>query len=140
MLTKKNHLILKTFLSLFFLISGLGKLMDPNPSIVFISFFFNSPYSTPTFWHFLLVYSTAIVELILLTLLWTRFMGIASTYLLIMVVFFSLIILSFPLRNIELSECGCFGSILPNGSLFLSLFRNIFLLIIIYVIKKGKYV
>lgn len=134
------NIILRYFLILILFLSSLGKFIEPDGTILLLKLFFNNKES---FLIMISPYFIGIVELALagsLTIAKER----AKITIMILVLFlvFTGFLLTFPLRNIDIPSCGCFGIFLQGNSINVSLIRNLGLIIITlllyYFERKSK--
>ena len=127
------------FLSILLILSGTGKLIDSEGAEKLLVLLFTLPYNL--LFTKLIIYTISILELALaLYLLLDK--SIRSIIIsIILFSIFTFFLLSFVVLNISVPNCGCFGSILPNGSILFAIIRNLLLIFLaLYSIYlKNKY-
>lgn len=128
---KRISLGIRILLGIVFLLSGVGKLIDPGDArylveLMATEFYWLIEYATP------IVYATSVLEIVLAILLfWGR--GLRSTLAVsaLMVLFFTVVLGYFWIQGQSIENCGCFGALGIGGGLKVSLLRNLVLLVLI---------
>lgn len=109
-------------------LSGIGKLIDAEAAKnVFVLLVDHDPLSAA--WAEGVVGAIACIELALAALLlsgWRPRLALAGSAALVSA--FTLALLTLPARGLSVAECGCFGALLPSGSLAITSIRNLSLL------------
>jgi len=123
--------LLRTLLAFVLLLSGAGKLIDGSAAQHVFELLVGEG-SSPAVLGRPVVLVLSLVELALAALLIVSrnprpVLAAVGT----LVLLFSLALLSLPVRGIEVPTCGCFGALVPDGSLGVALLRNLGLVILI---------
>jgi len=140
---KKNGLlVLRIFVGLVFLISGLGKLIDTgyvNYALVRLlasHFYWLIEYAAP------IVIAISIIELIIAAFLfWGKKLKWALSAALVLLLIFSGVMGYFYWQGMQVQSCGCFGAFGFGGGLGFSLLKNLVLIACIiaaYLLMPSK--
>ena len=136
-LVRLQHFIIAAL----FLVSGIGKLSNPDPAarVVNLVVYGDAMTAQSHDWIFCIIYCLSALEVSLATLLiLNQAIKRAHDMLLGLCVVFSLSLLLLLFRGTDVPSCGCFGSLLPDGSVAMALLKNVALIVIIrYSRYKG---
>ncbi len=122
--------ILRWLLAAVLLVSGVGKLLDPSGAETLLEVATGAttgglPWAVP------LIRVVSVAELALAGwLLVGRAPRAALGTFAGIVALFSVLLLSLPLRGIDVPSCGCFGALLQDGDVATALTRNLALLVL----------
>lgn len=124
-------LTIRIILGLLFLLSGIGKLIDPGDArylveLLATEFYWLIEYAGP------IVTGTSLLELALAVfLLWGKKLKAALWSSLALVSTFTVVLGYFYLQGMSVASCGCFGALGIGGGLEATLLRNGVLLVLI---------
>lgn len=116
-----------TFLTLN--VSAIGKLIDPSPATKVISMFFNDESLHYHVFYKIIVLGLSIYEIILSIYLLLTKNKISIIVCNITFGFFLVVLISYPIRSIDIQNCGCYGNLFPVGSLWFAVTKNIVFLL-----------
>lgn len=130
---RRNSLIaIRIILGLVFLLSGTGKLFDSgyvNYDLIRLlseKFFWIIEYAAP------IMITISVIELLLAALLlWNKWLRIALSASLLMLLTFSSVLGYYYLQGTNIEGCGCFGAFGFGGGLEVTLIRNLVLMALI---------
>ena len=107
------------------LLSGVGKLLDPSGAETLVTVATGGAGDPPA-WALPLLRGISVAELLLAGwLLSGRGRRLALRTFAAVVALFSAVLVSLPLRGIEVPTCGCFGPLIPDGDLTTAIVRNL---------------
>jgi uncharacterized membrane protein YphA (DoxX/SURF4 family) len=135
-------LTIRIIVGLVFLLSGIGKLLDEG----YVNYDLVRLLSTKIYWLIeyaaVIIISISILELLIaVLLLWGKYLKMALTAALIMLLTFSSVLGYFYLQGMNVASCGCFGALGIGGGLEFTLIRNAVLLTLIiagFFLKSRK--
>lgn len=138
--TKTALTTIRIILGAVFLLSGVGKLINPSDAQYLVEllaseFYWLIEYAGP------IVIATSVIELILGSfLLWGRYLKWALAGTLIMLVGFSSVLGYFYMQGTSVESCGCFGAFGFASGIEVTLLRNLVLglLVIGAFVLTGK--
>lgn len=123
---------IRLLLSVVFIFSGVGKLIDSgyvNYDIIRLlsnNFFWILEYAAP------IIIATSIIELLIaVLLLWGRYLYLAFSGALLMLLSFSSVLGYFYIQGMDVASCGCFGAFNLGSGLEFTLIRNAVLIILV---------
>ncbi len=126
--------------AILFVISAIGKIVYPNPSAKLIGLFFAHENAEVLVYYIAFIYALAVYEIILALML--IFLNKQITIIICAVTFviFIVVLISYPIRNIEIKNCGCYGSLLPESNVWYAMLKNIVFLVwaVIALKSEGK--
>lgn len=124
-----------------FLLSGLGKIVEPASAVKFMSFVVgeNNFISDNSSLYIVLI---SIIEIIIAVMLAVRGDVIWVKLYIGMVSFFTVFLLFIYFTKENIPSCGCFGWFLPDGSAEIPILRNTVLILIgvysLYISKSAQ--
>lgn len=138
---KRIRLGIRIFLGIVFLLSGIGKLIEPGSARYLVELM-----ATEYYWLIeytsAIVTATSVLEIALaIPLLLGRWIQTAYILSGLMIAFFTLVLGYFWIQGQSIENCGCFGALGIGGGLEASLIRNGVLLMLIgssFVLEKHK--
>lgn len=120
--------LLRWLLAAILIASGVGKLLDPSGAVTLVEVAVGQAATAPV-WASTLVRAVSLAELTLAGwLVVGRAPRAALAVFASVVALFSTVLLSLPLRGIDVPSCGCFGPLLQDGDVTTALVRNLALL------------
>jgi uncharacterized membrane protein YphA (DoxX/SURF4 family) len=130
MYKKYVSLFFRFFLSAVFIISGLGKIINPQPAVLFLYGFIHSPISYLTLETIIIIISVAEILLGLLLIFRIKLL-VVLPILGAMILVFTILLGWMYYQNTSVASCGCFGTFDPGMSVGLSIFRNLVIMILL---------
>ncbi|HKJ46517.1 MAG TPA: MauE/DoxX family redox-associated membrane protein [Balneolales bacterium] len=130
----KNYVsyFLRFLLAAVFIISGIGKIINPQPAVLFLYGFIHSPITYFTLETIIIIIS--VVEILLALLLLFRIkLFVVLPLLGAMILVFTILLGWMYYQNTHVASCGCFGTFDPGMSVGLSIFRNLIIMILIAI-------
>jgi len=114
--------------AIIFFISGISKILSPEGAENYIKLLLDQ-----TVYHSvyakIVVYCIGFSEMMLSIIIFNKnYFKITIGVFITLIIMFTLSILSFPLRSLSIPHCGCFGELIPSGSIEFTIIRNIIIL------------
>ncbi|MBK8945421.1 MAG: hypothetical protein IPM32_09150 [Ignavibacteriae bacterium] len=124
-------IFIRIFIFLVFFLSGTTKLLNSEGAEKLINISFNFPYNNLITKYFIMILS--ILELLLSFQILIFNKKKNWIFALGLILIFSFFLVCVSLFEIKIPYCGCFGSLLPENSILLTIMRNIILIVLITI-------
>ncbi len=117
------------------MVSGFLKIINPEGAIKLVNLFF--PFENESF-SYIIVYFISLLEIGLAIYSFFDNTNKSVIMMIILLFFFNFVLVILIIRDVKITQCGCFGTILPEHSLGIVVLRNIILSIFLFLILEKK--